>query len=398
MQAGTMIGSSEQSAHERSLFLARATEFGRLASFALLLGQCVALCDERAELLRLQLVATTEAYRDAALEVLLQDVNQMAGELELPERLPIRPSELLETRINTPFWADSAGAFGSVRTSNYYYFASVGNRLSWVDPDFGPDEIRRPAYMEALRKQYLLPKAQMDKNAAYGMATQWLAKAGMDVQGLERDAQQVDISAWEIGAKFVPLYLVRWRRLAVYRGDDSPPQFASLASIQFLMPERRVLQMRVNQPKYIKRKPLIVPERDRLLQQTDDPKLRELWLTTESYKAAALEVMLKEVNWIARALRLPEEFSIDAAALTEVVIGTPYTAAHHGCFATVQTKKYSYWASQKLTAINRLYPYGEEEFLASIRTRYTMPSSQMNGNSAYALATQWLASGKLPLN
>jgi len=137
----------------------------------LLIPGHTALCDDQRDLQRLQRRATTDAYRRAAFEILLAEANQIARELELPERLPIKRSDLLETWINTPQWADSARQFGFVCTSNYYYYASVGNKLASIVPNFGKDDLRRPAYMEALRKRYLMPKAQMDTNAAYAMAT-----------------------------------------------------------------------------------------------------------------------------------------------------------------------------------------------------------------------------------
>ncbi len=370
-----------------------------LATVILLVSVCMALGDERDDLQGLELRATTKAYQEAALEVLLAEANQIARELELPERLPIKRSDLREARINTPYWAEHARQFGFVSTSNYYYYANVGNRLGWVDPNFGPDEVRRPVFMESVRKRFLRPKAQMDTNAAYAMATQWLAKVGADVPALERDAERVDISAREIGGNFVPVYLVRWQKLAQFRGDSSPPKLESVASIQFVAPERRILQMRVNQAKYIRRKALTVPDRERLLQSSDDPKLRELWFTTEAYRAAALKLMLEEVNWAARALRLPEQLPIESSDLTDMLIGTPFTADHQGCFVTVYTEKYCYGAGQKLTAIGRPYLFtGEEEhYIASLRTRHAVPRSRMNPTGAYNLATQWLAAVSVDL-
>jgi len=202
----------------------------------------------------------------------------------------------------------------------------------------------------------------------------------------------VDITTWEIGSNFVPIYVVRWQQLVLYRGEDGPPKFDPIGSIHFVAPERRILQMDVNRAKYIARNALTVPDRDRLLQQTDDPEVRELWFTTEPYKAAAMKTMLGEVNWAARSLGLPEKLPIEPSALRDVVIGTPYTADHQGSFATVFTEKYSYRATQKLTLISRAYSPGEEQHhFASIRTRYTMPLSRVNTNAVYCLATQWLA-------
>jgi hypothetical protein len=349
------------------------------------------------DLQRLQSHASSQGYREAALEVLLAEANRIACDLELPEKLPIQRSDLSEVGISTPFWSDHSGGFGFLSTTNYYYYANQGNRLASIVPNFEPDDTRRPAYMESLKKRYLLPKAQMDTNAAYVAATQWLAKAGVDLQALERDAQWVEISAWEIGGKFVPLYRVRWRQLGAYRAQIGPPEPQSIAGVEFLAPEHRLLQMDVNQEKYLKRKPLTVPGRDGLLQQADDAKLRELWFTTEPYKAAALNAMLKEVNWLASALRLREDLPIGCTNITYSIIGTPF-AADRGYFATVRTANYAYHASEKMSSVRRYRCDGEEErFIASLRTRYALPKDRLSTRAAYSLATQWLAAASVDL-
>ena len=207
----------------------------------------------------------------------------------------------------------------------------------------------------------------------------------------------MDITPWAIGNKFLPVYTVSWRKLASMRGDDSPPKLDSLATIQFIVPEQRVLQLDVHQAKYIKRKPLAVPDRDRLLQEANDPKLRELWFTTEAYQAAALKVMLQEANWAARALRLPEKFPIEPSDLTEKIIETPFVASHQGRFALVHTEKFNYEAGQKLFAVSRLHPSGEDQYLAAIRAKYTMSRSGAKAGPVYGLATQWLAAISIDL-
>jgi hypothetical protein len=79
-------------------------------------------------------------------------------------------------------------------------------------------------------------------------------------------------------------------------------------------------------------------------------------------------------------------------------MGTPYTADHHGLFATVFTGKYGYRAGEKILAVGRPDRYGQEQhYIATIRTRYTMPKSRMNPDAAYNLATQWLAAVSIDL-
>lgn len=338
--------------------------------------------------------ATTESYRQAALKILLTEATQIAVQLDLPERLPIDRSSLLELHINTPFWADATGAFGSVSTSNYTYYASLGGRLAWIDPQFGPAGVRRPGYMESLRKRYLVPKGQMDTNAAYSMATQWLARAGMDVKAIERDAERIKITAWEIGSRFVPVYLVNWQRLATYRGDDGPAKLDSIAFVEFLAPERRILQMRVNVTRYVKREPLSVPNRDSLLSQSDDPQVMALWSTTKAYQDRALRLMLNEMNWAAKALGLKEGLPIETSSVVKAYISTPYSFQNGSAIGTLYTTNYRYTVGEKFLMITRPFDLtGEDPFyLGSLKSKYTWPTGRFDTTVAYTLATQWLAS------
>src|ERR1051325_1707399 len=70
---------------------------------------------------------TTRAYKEAALDVLLQEVNRVAHDMQLPEKLPIERADLVETHVAAPFWSEHVGGFGSITTRNYDYSASVGN-------------------------------------------------------------------------------------------------------------------------------------------------------------------------------------------------------------------------------------------------------------------------------
>jgi hypothetical protein len=366
-----------------------------IAATLWLLIVCTGQGDERDDLQRVQMRATTSAYREAMLDLLLAEVNQIARDLDLPEKLPIRRSDLLEVRVNTPYWADWSQASGGITTSNYHYFASVGNRLTWVDPNFGPDAIQEQKYMESLWRRYAMPVSQMNTNAAYAMATQWLAEAGMDLQGIERDADRVEVMAFERGTRFVPVYVVAWQRLATHRAMsvDMPPTFESIASVRLVSPERRLLQMRVNQLKYVRRKPLLLPNRDKLLLETTNSELRKLWSTTEAYKQAALEVMHKEAQWAASALNLPDSVPASSSGFADAIICAPYVADHQGGLGAVYTDKYCYGAGKKFSSVERSFRIsgGEENFNAAIWSRYRRPKTGEYPLAVYSLATQWLA-------
>ena len=340
---------------------------------------------------------TTSAYDRAALRLLLDEVNKAARELQLPEKLPITPESLVEVHIQPPFWSERAGTFGSVSTSNYHYYASQGNKLSYIVRNLGASDERLPEYMASLNRRYAAPKNEINTNAAYVLATQWLAAASVDALRLERESK-IRIRTWELGDKFVPVYSICWAQpheAIQSTGISDDDGYEPVASIEFLEPERRLLQMHVSKASYIKRPSLVVPEREKLLQETDDPRMRQLWFTCEPYKEAALQVMLKEVNRVCWDLGLPVKLPIYASNLTRAVIETPYTADNLGRFATLYTDDYIYGANagNKLSYINRSLRFRGEEskYLSMLKLRYAAPKSQINTNAAYVLATQWLA-------
>jgi hypothetical protein len=368
---------------------------------ALLMHAQAVARDRQQDLERMLWHYTPEAYKKAAIKVLVEEANRAAHELGLPEKLPIKAEDLVGNHIDSPFWSEHVGAFGSIATSNYYYFASRDNKLSFIVRNLGGDDVGEPAFMESLKKRYLRPKSEMNTNAACAMALQWLAAAGMDTKALERDSK-VRVLTWEIGDNFVPVYYVSWRqpyamRVKVEVPDDDGME--PVASVQLVEPERRLLQMHVEKKQYIKRKPLIVPGRDELLQNTEDPKMREMWSTTEAYKKATLKAMLAEANKICGEMHLPEKLPIQSSDLAKVMIETPYFSDHTGRMGTISTENYLYGTrGNKLAVISKLFPSQDEsQYLASLRARYTASRSRINTNAAYALATQWLAAASVDI-
>ncbi len=101
----------------------------------------------------------------------------------------------------------------------------------------------------------------MDTNTAYQMATQWLAAIHMDVKALSRDCKaRIAVSPmWsgltELGdvpqKDFVPIYYVWWVPLE----NDAPGN--SPASVELYLPDKGLIQLRVDDPKYILRPPLV---------------------------------------------------------------------------------------------------------------------------------------------
>lgn len=93
---------------------------------------------------------TTPAYRKEALRLVIEEANRVAQELNLPENLPITESNLVEVFISPPSMVRLG--FGNITTSNYTYYATVGDKFSYLEKHF-PDVMNKD-YAE-LKAQYL---------------------------------------------------------------------------------------------------------------------------------------------------------------------------------------------------------------------------------------------------
>ena len=206
------------------------------------------------------LTRTTPAYRQEALRLVVEEANRVASELQLPESLPISETNLVAWYLSAPHMAHTlGGAVGNITTSNYTYYISVANKFSFLV------RAHLQAEYDQLRQQYLWPMSRMDTNAAYQVATQFLAAASMDAKALNRDCN-VHILPFTpegpSGRHFVPVYWVYWvRRSEEGRG--------SVATVELLEPTRTLRQLRVEKPEYILRRPLAITNLKVLLSDTN---------------------------------------------------------------------------------------------------------------------------------
>ncbi|MGD0743719.1 MAG: hypothetical protein ABSA45_01055 [Verrucomicrobiota bacterium] len=199
---------------------------------------------------------TTRQYQKAAFKQVLQEANQVAKELQLPEKLPITETDLVEAVV-TPFGYNYVNKrVGNVTTKKYCYGVSYGNKFSnLVVPNY--DQIclsyeRQP-----------MPIQQINTNAAYRLATRWLKQISMDVNGLNRDCKaHVALSPFWNGLtklgerpqkQFVPIYYVWWTSLT-----NDLEGYGSVASVELYAPTKMLLQLTVTEPKYNLRKPLVL--------------------------------------------------------------------------------------------------------------------------------------------
>jgi hypothetical protein len=208
---------------------------------------------------------TTKAYHDEALRLVIQEANRAAQALQLSESLPIAETDLVQQFINPFGYAYAKKAIGNVTTTNYTYYVSQGNKFSYLEGT------RQEADCRRFQKLYTWPLSRVDTNQAYQLATQWLAAVSMDVAALSRDCSVVVKPDSDYvhppQGKFVPVYYVYWRKRNTEAGRvaDVP------AGVRVFTPDKTLLQLRVEDPKYILRLPLVFTNLAYLLSQTNAP-------------------------------------------------------------------------------------------------------------------------------
>ena len=194
---------------------------------------------------------TTAAYRREALKQFLTEANSVASQLGLPENLPIMETNLIHAFISPFGYAYMNGHTGNITTSNYWYGFERGSKFN---------ELTRADY-ENLGKWYVrkysIPANLVDTNAAFQLATQWLANISVDVAGLDRDClAKSEISPEWIHfrkkAGITPIYVVSW--MAKQRSIFHP---GYIASVELFLPTKTLMALRITDEKYLLRKPLV---------------------------------------------------------------------------------------------------------------------------------------------
>jgi len=199
---------------------------------------------------------TTDLYQKEALKLTLEEANKVAKELNLPEELPITESNLVEFHISPFGFAYSYKMIGGITTKNYAYYVAQGdkfNDLTVADYD---------QFCLKLKSRGTLPIAELNTNAAYELATQWLAAVSMDVKQLNQNCKvHVALTPFwndltHLGEKpknqFVPIYFIWWTS-----PENDIQKSSNVAYVELFAPTKTLLQLSVSNPKYILRKPLI---------------------------------------------------------------------------------------------------------------------------------------------
>ena len=225
------------------------------------------ILDDSGKLIAGRLGISSPAYEQEAFSRVVQEANSVAKDLDLPEKLPIMPTNLAQVFIVGYGMSQlPPKIIGNVHTTNYGYFVSIGHKLSYVEAAHQDENCLK------WMKQYRWPKSQIDTNFAYQLATQWLAAAHMDVAALNRDCKvRVEPDRFanqdlKKSGKFVPIYFVYW-----VSDKNRKDGYGDMASVTLLAPTKTLISLRVEDPKYILRPPIVFTNLAELLSQTNAP-------------------------------------------------------------------------------------------------------------------------------
>jgi len=113
-------------------------------------------------------------------------------------------------------------------------------------------------------------------------------------------------------------------------------------------------------------------------------------VTTKAYEREALRLIIDEANKVAQILRLPEKMPIAEANLKEsFILGYGMSQLPPKMLGNIHTKSFGYYVSvgHKLSYIERT---DQDTLILKWSERYRWPRRNIDTNSAYQLATQWL--------
>jgi hypothetical protein len=216
--------------------------------------------DSNGNVISLDYRFSTPEYQRAAIQMVLQEVNRVAEDMLFrDEVLPITETNVTTLRVSPfGFSYQFNNLGGVVGTANYVYRVGRGHKFSGLTV---------ANYDQTCLKlnKTLVPLEQMDTNAAFQLATQWLTTAGVDVPGLNRECKaQVAVSPhWSGLSKlgntptkdYAPIYYVWW----------TPPNGGEKfggANVELFLPTKKLLQLDIHESKYVLRKPVVFTNLD----------------------------------------------------------------------------------------------------------------------------------------
>jgi len=188
-------------------------------------------------------------YRDAVLKLMLVAVNDLIGRLKLNDIKPVTGKELTDVYVGPPTLNSVfGGPNGSIRTEKYFYAFGLNGKLT----SLGRLDLFNPSRFsdEQLNLQYrkrAIPRSQVDTNSAWQAMQPYLNAGILDLERLNRECR-FQLKHLEWGSLHVPKYTANWTR-----GDTN------VAALTILMPEKELLSLRIEDPKFNLRPGLKLP-------------------------------------------------------------------------------------------------------------------------------------------
>ncbi len=206
----------------------------------------------------IQFLHTTASYQTAVFQLMVGEANLAAKQLDLSDSRPLVINQ------NTNEWNVSPppmGIGGSVLTSNYIFEFQKG-QLAWVKKTDWFQKVTPPItnLVELASRRSLL-----DSNSAYQLATQWLSRLSVDVNGLER---RFPPNVFQVPARRIasdgsnlpgvsnniatPLFKISW-------GDRKPPMdMMNPVRVEILGTTKELLDLSIRDASLFKRPPIAV--------------------------------------------------------------------------------------------------------------------------------------------
>lgn len=116
----------------------------------------------------------------------------------------------------------------------------------------------------------------------------------------------------------------------------------------------------------------------------------ESTFTTEAYQNEALRLVIQEANKVAKEMNLSEALPISESTLAHAFIGPFGYNYLNKRLGNVTTENYFYGVAQNFK-FSDLVKKDLDGHCIRYREKHQSPLSQLDTNSAYQLATQWLA-------
>lgn len=195
------------------------------------------------------LTVATAAYKLVFSQMMLDQVNHVAQELDLPCKRPILMREV-RTFVGRPlFLGEERPNFcGTVTTSNFFF--SFGNGQCWsinrcnLFPNGRPYEFIDPIpYLADLART----PCKVTTNSAYALATNWLTRFKVKIPELEAKYKPAVYQLeWQVGVP-TGIYYVRW----------GPDGIGTVARVTLLGTTGDLLELRVEHNNSLNHQPTL---------------------------------------------------------------------------------------------------------------------------------------------